>query len=103
MGEYALRVSAHFKDKAAFVSFLIQVTKDCDCMARNQKPIAPDIGILASLDPVAIDQATADLLVAAGGGKDPLRAGYDLDWSGQLAHGEKIGLGTRTYSLVELA
>jgi uncharacterized Fe-S center protein len=103
MAEYALRVSAHFKDKAAFVSFLIQVTKDCDCMARNQKPIAPDIGILASLDPVAIDQATADLLVAAGGGKDPLRAGYDLDWSGQLAHGEKIGLGTRTYSLVELA
>jgi uncharacterized Fe-S center protein len=101
--EYAFRVLSHFKDKAVFLNFLIQVTKDCDCMAKNQKPIAADIGILASLDPVAIDQATADLLVVRGGGKDPLRAGYDIDWSGQLAHGETIGLGTRTYSLVELA
>ena len=101
MAEYALRVVAHFKSKAVFVSFLTQVTKDCDCMAKAAKPIVPDIGILASLDPVAVDQATADLLVAAGAGKDPLRAGYDIDWSGQLAHGEKIGLGKRDYSLVE--
>jgi len=102
MAEYALRVLSHFKGRAVFVSFLIQVTKDCDCMAKNQKPIAPDIGILASRDPVAIDQAAADLLVERGGG-DPLRAGYDIDWSGQLAHGEKIGLGTRTYRLVKAA
>jgi uncharacterized Fe-S center protein len=103
VAEYAKRVLDHFKGKAVFASFLIQVTKDCDCMAKNQKPIAPDIGILASLDPVAIDQATADLLVAAGGGRDPLRAGYDIDWSGQLAHGERIGLGGRAYKLVEIA
>jgi uncharacterized protein len=102
MAEYAKRVLDHFKGKAVFVSFLVHVTKDCDCMAKNQKPIVPDIGILASLDPVAIDQATADLLVAAGGGQDPLRAGYDLDWSGQLAHGERIGLGTRRYGLTEI-
>jgi uncharacterized Fe-S center protein len=103
MAEYAHRVLSHFKDKAVFVSFLIQVTKDCDCMAKNQKPIADDIGILASLDPVAIDQATADLLVAQGRGRDPLRAGYDIDWSGQLAHGEAIGLGKRAYTLVEIS
>jgi uncharacterized Fe-S center protein len=103
IAEYASRVLAHFKDKAVFVSFLIQVTKDCDCMAKNQKRIAGDIGILASLDPVAVDQATADLLVAAGGGKDPLRAGYDIDWSGQLAHGERIGLGLTDYKLIEVA
>ncbi len=103
MAEYAFRVSEHFEGKAVFVSFLIQVTKDCDCMAKNQKPIAEDIGILASLDPVAIDQAAADLLVARRGGQDPLRAGHDIDWSGQLAHGEKIGLGTRKYRLVEIA
>ena len=103
MAEYAFRVLSHFKDKAVFLNFLIQVTKDCDCMAKNQKPVAADIGIVASLDPVAIDQATADLLAVRGGGHDPLRAGYDIDWSGQLAHGETIGLGTRTYSLVELA
>jgi len=102
MAEYALRVCRHFKDKTVFVSFLTRVTKDCDCMAKSPKPITPDIGILASLDPVAVDQATADLLVAAGGGKDPLRAGYDIDWSAQLAHGQKIGLGNRAYTLAKI-
>jgi uncharacterized Fe-S center protein len=103
MAEYAKRVLDHFPGQAAFVSFLIQVTKDCDCMAKNQKPIVEDAGILASVDPVAIDQATADLIVKKGGGADPLRAGYDLDWSGQLIHGERIGLGTRKYRLVEIS
>jgi uncharacterized Fe-S center protein len=71
-------------------------------MAKTAKRIVEDVGILASLDPVAIDQATADLL-AARAGHDPLRAGYDIDWSGQLAHGERIGLGSRLYKLVEIA
>jgi hypothetical protein len=71
-------------------------------MAKNQKGIVEDAGILASLDPVAIDQAAADLLVERGGGTDPLRAGYDLDWSAQLAHGQRIGLGSRAYALVEV-
>jgi uncharacterized Fe-S center protein len=103
LAEYAGRVLEHFKGKAGFVNFLIQITKDCDCMARNQKRIVEDIGILASLDPIAIDQATADLIVELGGGKDPLRVGYDIDWAAQLVHGERIGLGTRKYSLVEIA
>jgi uncharacterized Fe-S center protein len=103
LAEYAFRVFEHFKGKAGFVNFLLQVTKDCDCMAKNQKRMVEDIGILASLDPVAVDQATADLIVERGGGKDPLRAGYDIDWSAQLAHGESIGLGTTKYKLVELS
>ncbi len=103
LAEYAFRVFDHFKGKAGFVNFLIQVTKDCDCMARNQKRIVEDIGILASLDPVAVDQATADLVIDRGGGKDPLRAGYDIDWSAQLRHGQRIGLGKTTYDLVELS
>jgi uncharacterized Fe-S center protein len=103
LAEYAFRVFEHFKGKAGFVNFLLQVTKDCDCMAKNQKRMVEDIGILASLDPVAVDQATADLIVERGGGKDPLHAGYDIDWSAQLAHGERIGLGTTKYKLVELS
>ena len=102
LAEYAGRVFGHFKGKAGFVNFLIQVTKDCDCMAKNQKRVVDDVGILASLDPVAVDQATADLLVARGGGRDPLRAGYAIDWSAQLRHGEELGLGTRAYDLVRL-
>ncbi len=102
LAEYAWRVFTHFKGKAGFVNFLIQVTKDCDCMSKSQKRIVDDIGILASLDPVAVDKATADFIVERGAGKDPLRAGYDLDWSAQLIHGEKIGLGSTDYKLVEL-
>jgi len=103
LAEYAGRVLEHFKGKAGFVNFLIQVTKDCDCMARNQKRIVEDIGILASLDPVAIDQATADLIAEQAAGTDPLRAGHDVDWAAQLAHGERIGLGTTRYTLVEIS
>lgn len=103
LAEYAFRVFEHFKGKAGFVNFLIQVTKDCDCMSKSQKRIVDDIGILASLDPVAVDKATADLIVERGSGKDPLRAGYDIDWSAQLAHGKRIGLGSTDYKLVELS
>ncbi len=102
MAEYALRVFEHFKGKAAFLNFLIKITKDCDCMAKEEPAIVEDIGILASLDPVAIDKASADLLVARGRGADPLRKGYDLDWSLQLAHGQAIGLGSMDYELIEL-
>ncbi len=103
MAEYALRVFRHFKGKAVFLNFLTRITKDCDCMAKDDPRIVADIGILASLDPVAADQATADLVVKRGGGRDPFRKGYDIDWSIQLRHGEKIGLGSMDYDLIELA
>ncbi len=102
LAEYANLVRAHFGPKIAFVNFLLQVTKDCDCMAKDQPPIVPDIGILASSDAVAADRATADLIVQAGRGKDALRAGYDLDWSVQLRHGEEIGLGSNDYELISI-
>jgi uncharacterized Fe-S center protein len=103
VAEYALHVRSHFGEKAGFVNYLIQVTKDCDCMARNQPRIIEDIGILSSSDPVAIDKATADLVIARARGKDVFRAGYDLDWSAQLRHGEAIGLGSTVYDLIETA
>ena len=101
MSEYAFSVWKHLKGKISFINFLLKVTKDCDCMAQDQKPIVGDIGILGSLDPVALDQASVDL-VNKRSGKDMLRAGYDLDWSVQLSHGVKIGLGSRDYELIEL-
>ncbi len=102
VAEYASLVHRHFKGKAAYLNFLLKITKDCDCMARDQPRIVPDIGILASLDPVAVDTATAELVIERGGRKDAFRKGYDIDWSVQLAHGEKMGLGRREYELVEL-
>ncbi|MDH4197412.1 MAG: DUF362 domain-containing protein [Candidatus Aminicenantes bacterium] len=101
LATYARLVQKHFGRKSAFVNFLIKITKDCDCMAKEQPAVVDDIGLLASTDPVAVDKATADLVVERAG-KDVFRTGYDVDWSVQLTCGEKIGLGTTRYELVTL-
>jgi len=101
MAAYARLVHKHFGPKIAFLNFLIQVTKDCDCMAKKQAAVVEDIGLLASTDPVAVDQASVDLVLKRAG-KDVFRAGYDVDWSVQLRSGEQAGLGTTRYELVEL-
>jgi uncharacterized Fe-S center protein len=103
MAEYALIVQQIFKGKIGFISFLTKITKDCDCMAKDQPRIVEDIGILASTDAVAIDKASADLVIAHSKGKDMFRAGYDLDWSYQLKHGEQIGLGSQDYDLIKIS
>ena len=64
----------------------MDVSPNCDCHAENDIPIVPDIGMLCSEDMVALDQACADLVNAA---------------ENCLAHGEKIGLGTREYELIK--
>jgi len=102
VAEYSLHVRRLFKAKIGFLNYLIKVTKDCDCMAKDQARIVDDIGILASADPVAVDKASADLVLARGGGRDVFRNGYDIDWSSQLRHGAEIGLGSMDYELVEL-
>lgn len=101
MSECAYGVWQYFKGRINFLNFLLKVTKDCDCMSQDQPAVVEDIGILGSLDPVAIDQASADL-VNERSGKDLLRAGYDMDWSVQLNHGVQIGLGNRDYELIKL-
>ncbi len=101
MAEYAFAVWNHFRGQVGFLNVLFQITKDCDCMAGDQPAIVDDIGILASLDPVAIDKASADLVLLHGR-KDVFRRGYDVDWSHQLHHGADIGLGSLDYDLIEI-
>jgi uncharacterized Fe-S center protein len=101
MAEYAFAVWKHFSGQVGFLNVLFQVTKDCDCMAGNQPAVVADIGILASPDPVAIDKASVDLAVKRGR-KDVFRKGYDVDWSLQLQHGARIGLGSLEYDLIEV-
>ncbi len=102
MAEYALGVLQNKKEKSVFINVLTDMTKECDCMNIKQKPIIPDIGILASCDPVAIDQATLDL-TRKRNGKDIGRISYEnLNPEIQLEHAEKIGLGLRKYKLIEI-
>jgi uncharacterized Fe-S center protein len=98
MAEYSLAVLKSVKHRAGFINFLVKITKDCDCMSKNGKVLVPDLGIVASLDPVAADKASVDLLIEANG-RDFLREAIDVDWSAQLRYGEKIGLGSTEYEL----
>jgi uncharacterized Fe-S center protein len=90
------RYAAHvIKDKKIFyINFLINISPNCDCFHTNEPMIAPDIGILASFDPVSIDQASYDMV------KEPLDKRYpDIDPTLQLAHAEKCNAGERNYEI----
>jgi uncharacterized protein len=113
MVEYAWAVMEAKRGKILFLNVLTRITPACDCNDVSETPIVADIGILASEDPVAIDQASVDLVNAQAGertsqlcggldpGGDKFRSLYpDVDWRVQLAYGEKIGLGTRNYELI---
>ena len=101
MAEYAYALHHSLKNKVGHLNFLLRVTKDCDCMAKDEPSVVVDIGILASSDPVAIDKASVDL-VNRQSGKDILKEGYKVDWSVQLKHGEEIGLGSMDYELIDM-
>lgn len=113
MAEYACGAMKGKEGRAVFISFITQVSPSCDCYGHTDAPIVPDIGILASNDPVAIDQACADLVNQQEGfkntalvtghepGGDKFRGVHpEVDWEKQLAHSEKMGLGRRSYELV---
>jgi len=115
MVEYTLAVLKGKEGRAAFLSFLTQVSPACDCYGHSDAPIVADIGVLASTDPVAIDQASVDLVnrqqALAGSslaaqkepGGDKFRGLYPkVDWSVQLDYGEQIGLGKRDYELITI-
>jgi len=115
IAEYSLAI---MKEKQGFhISFIMNVSPDCDCWHFNDYPIIPDIGIAASFDPVALDQACADMVNAAPvlpqsrifgknthnhhKGKDKFSLVHpNTHWEAGLEHSEKIGLGVREYELV---
>jgi uncharacterized Fe-S center protein len=113
MVEYALGALKNKGKRVACLNFVTQVSPFCDCYGNSDAPIVGDVGILASDDPVAIDQASIDLVNAQPGnpfspytkdltpGADKFRAvHHEVDWSVQLAYGEEMGLGGREYELV---
>ncbi len=115
MAEYAKGALNGKTGKILFLNFITQVSPACDCYGHADAPIVNDIGICASIDPVALDQACADLVNGAQGnmntalatghepGGDKFRGVYpEIDWEVQLDHAEKIGVGNREYELVKL-
>lgn len=115
MVEYAYGAIQKKKGKSLYLNFLTQITPACDCGGHSETPIVNDIGILSSEDPVALDQASVDLVNGQEGnpfsklpkhwfpGEDKFHALYpEVDWSIQLAYAEEIGLGTREYELIKI-
>lgn len=87
----------------AYVNVANRLSVDCDCDADPAEPEMADIGILASTDPVALDQACVDLVYEAGADAEALiRRIESLDGEHVLEHAEEIALGSRTYELVEV-
>ncbi len=118
MAEYTKAVVSN--RESFHISLVVDVSPYCDCHGENDAPILPNIGMFASFDPVALDQACVDACLEA----EPIRnsvlgdhlhqEGFNdlhdhfrnttpaAEWETQLIHGEKIGLGSRKYELVKL-
>ncbi len=102
------------------ISLIVDVSPNCDCHAENDVPILPNIGMFVSTDPLALDQACVDACMAA----EPMPGSQlarhladpsfhdhhdhftnstpESEWRSCLAHAEKIGLGSRSYELIEM-
>lgn len=109
---------AILKDKPSLhISFMTDISPDCDCWGNNDYPLVPNIGIAASTDPVALDRACADMVIKApifkdsvigafeqnGCGKDKFKLAHpNTDWEAGLKYAEKINLGTNNYKLIEV-
>ena len=102
MAEHAAGVVRHFGSKAVYLNVMVDMTRDCDCLNEKQKKAVPDIGVLGSTDIVAVDQATLDLTTRAHGANLAEKFHPALDPAIQIAHAEKMGLGSRHYRLEEI-
>ena len=105
MADAAASVVRHFGKNIAFINVMKNLSVDCDCCEVAEDPCMKDIGILASLDPVAIDQACIDLVYAA---KDDPGQAHFLERV-ESRHGvhtieaaAELGYGSREYELIEL-
>ncbi|WP_417000439.1 DUF362 domain-containing protein, partial [Alistipes putredinis] len=91
-------------ERILYISVMNNLSVDCDCNAHPEPPRMGDIGILASLDPVALDQACVDLVYASPDeGKvhliERMESRHGIH---TLEHAEAIGIGSRQYELVDL-
>lgn len=104
MAEAAKAVADHCGDKILYISVANNLSVDCDCDSSPEDPKMGDIGILASLDPVALDKACVDMVRASKDhGKIHLIERIDSRHGMHtLDYGEKIGLGSQEYRLVRL-
>ena len=89
-------------EKIVYINVMNRLSVDCDCDGHPAEPDMHDIGILASTDPVALDQACIDLVYAAEDSSKLIKRIESKNGLHTLEHAEEIGLGSRTYKLVSI-
>ena len=104
MADAAMSVAEHFSGKIAFINVMKNLSVDCDCYAVAEDPCMKDIGILASCDPVAIDQACMDLIINS---DDPGRDHFMERVNSRhgihtIEAAAELGYGSREYELIEI-
>ena len=104
MAEAAKAVADHAGDRILYISVANRLSVDCDCDSNPHEPEMADIGILASLDPVALDRACTDLVRSS---DDPGKAALieridSRHGMHTLDYAERLGMGSQRYELVEL-
>ncbi|MCI9458187.1 MAG: DUF362 domain-containing protein [Oscillospiraceae bacterium] len=102
--EAAKSVSDYFEngENIVYLHVLNHLSLDCDCRSHPREPDMHDIGILASTDPVALEQASVDLVFAAPDGETLSRRIEEGGGLRSLEYGEEIGLGSRSYQMISL-
>jgi uncharacterized Fe-S center protein len=102
MVEYASAALKDKLEKCCFVNFAVKITKECDCLAKDDPRISPDVGIFVSSDPVSCDKAALDAVIARNN-KDIFKESHpQRNGLKQLEYAAKIGLGSLDYELIEL-
>ncbi|MBP9676072.1 MAG: DUF362 domain-containing protein [Anaerolineaceae bacterium] len=102
MAEAAKGVADYLGENILYINVMNNLSVDCDCDSNPAAPTMADIGILASLDPVALDQACVDLVYAAPDGADLIERMESRNGIHTLEHAAAIGLGSRVYELVPI-
>ena len=104
MAEAASAVTKYFKDNIAYINIMANMSVDCDCCAKAEDPCLKDIGILVSLDPVAIDKACIDLVkVSDDPGKEHfLERVNSRNGEHTIDYAYELGVGNIEYELIEI-
>ena len=104
MADAVKSVMDYKKDKIVFINEMKDMSIDCDCDSNPHPPELKDIGMLASLDPVALDQACVDLIYKSNdkGKASLIKRMEEKHAIHILETGEELGIGSRKYDLIEL-
>ncbi len=102
MAEQAAGLYKLKRGKIAYVSYLVNISKDCDCLGKASTVEIDDIGVLAGFAPLAVEQATLDLIRERSGQDLCTRYWPEIDPTLVLRHGQTLGMGSTDYELVEV-